>query len=347
MINFKKIGLTALAGSLVAFSANAVELSVSGGSEITYTTDGGSESNTGNPFGAATSIKFVGEGDVGFGTAKIQRLIRDNNGGDLGYSSAWTSIDMGDMGVFSFDSTGGGLVGTAANDDILPTAYEEVWNGIGSASNGTTGISAKNVLGYRGTFAGVSLSMGYAKDNGSLVVNGDGNNTNNNTVDSGTRHDINVAVDIPGVEGLSISGGFAELDVDALNDMAIDSPDTKSWTAHVLYSMGPVSAGIRMAETQVGTVAADGNNAQAASVAFNVNDALTVSLAMQDLTYDKAAGTLAAAASVDIEESITALNAAYTMGAATIRATISDADNAGGLQGVDDEHMEVSLVLAF
>ena len=43
MINLKKIGLTALAGSLVAFSANAVELSVSGGSEITYTTDGGSQ----------------------------------------------------------------------------------------------------------------------------------------------------------------------------------------------------------------------------------------------------------------------------------------------------------------
>ena len=36
MKNIKKIGLSALAGSLVAFSANAVELSVSGKTEVTY-----------------------------------------------------------------------------------------------------------------------------------------------------------------------------------------------------------------------------------------------------------------------------------------------------------------------
>ena len=40
MKNLKKVGLTALAGSLVAFSANAVELGVSGTAEVTYTTTG-------------------------------------------------------------------------------------------------------------------------------------------------------------------------------------------------------------------------------------------------------------------------------------------------------------------
>ena len=44
MKNMKKLGLSALAGSLVAFSANAAELSVSGGVELTYTETGG---NTG------------------------------------------------------------------------------------------------------------------------------------------------------------------------------------------------------------------------------------------------------------------------------------------------------------
>ena len=41
MNNLKKLGLSALAGSLVAFSANAVEMSVSGVAEVTYTTSGG------------------------------------------------------------------------------------------------------------------------------------------------------------------------------------------------------------------------------------------------------------------------------------------------------------------
>ena len=41
MNNLKKIGLSALAGSLVAISANAAELSVSGSVEVTYTDTGG------------------------------------------------------------------------------------------------------------------------------------------------------------------------------------------------------------------------------------------------------------------------------------------------------------------
>ena len=35
-MNIKKIGLSALAGSLAMFSANAVEVAVSGKTEITY-----------------------------------------------------------------------------------------------------------------------------------------------------------------------------------------------------------------------------------------------------------------------------------------------------------------------
>ena len=44
MTNLKKVGLSALAGSLVAFSANAVDMSVTGTAEVTYTTNGGSYS---------------------------------------------------------------------------------------------------------------------------------------------------------------------------------------------------------------------------------------------------------------------------------------------------------------
>jgi outer membrane protein OmpU len=36
MNKFKKVGLTALAGSLAAISANAAEMSVSGGVNMTY-----------------------------------------------------------------------------------------------------------------------------------------------------------------------------------------------------------------------------------------------------------------------------------------------------------------------
>ena len=50
MNNFKKIGLSALAGSLAAFSANAAEMSVSGSAAVTYN-NGDSSEVTGNPYG--------------------------------------------------------------------------------------------------------------------------------------------------------------------------------------------------------------------------------------------------------------------------------------------------------
>ena len=48
MNNLKKVGLTALAGSLAAVSANAAEMSVSGATVLTYTTKDTTEV-TGNP----------------------------------------------------------------------------------------------------------------------------------------------------------------------------------------------------------------------------------------------------------------------------------------------------------
>jgi outer membrane protein OmpU len=345
MINLKKIGLTALAGSLVAFSANAVELSVSGGSEITYTTEGGSESTTGNPFGAATSMKFSGSGDVGFGEATIVRTLRDNQSA-ASYSSAYTTLDMGDMGILSFDTTGGALVGSAANDDILPTAYEEVWHSVGSAANATTGISAKNVLGYENTFMGVSLSLGMRTGGADTDASGDGINTGAGS--TGETIDWNLKYDVAGVDGLTLSAGRSVTDANSYKIVALPSVDDTSNTAHILYSTGPVSVGYRMAESQSGVQGAAGTSAEAYSIAFNVNDNLTVSYAEQDLETDNTRTAITTTtAAVDTTETTKAINAAYTMGAATIRTTLSTADAVGGVSGIDDEHMEVSLVLAF
>ena len=350
MINLKKIGLTALAGSLVAFSANAVELGVTGGSEITYTSNGGDLNTTGNRFGAATSMKFSGSGDVGFGTATIVRTLRDNQSA-ASYSSAYTTLDLGDMGVLSFDTTGGGLVGTAANDDLLPSAYEEVWHAV-AAGNGTVGIASKNVLGYRHTMMGVSLSAGYSAANNGT---GNGDGATSSFGGTGSTWDVNISTPVPYVEGLTFSGGFADKTGTDLKGSRQTTNDTTSWTSHLLYDTGPWSMGVRMAANQKGSTNATvaggtgvaGETATAGSVAYNVNDALTVSYAQQDVEYDKVQGILAAAAAVDQTETSRALNAAYTMGAATVRGTLSKASDKGGVIGAKDEHMEISLVLSF
>ena len=58
MINFKKVGLTALAGSLAAVSAQAGEISVSGAANVTYVT--GETANSAQALGTDKDVKFSG-----------------------------------------------------------------------------------------------------------------------------------------------------------------------------------------------------------------------------------------------------------------------------------------------
>ena len=328
----KKIGLSALAGSLVAFSANAVDMSVSGVAEVTYSTvdsSGASQVNSGNPMGSNTSLSFSGSGDVGFGTATIVRTINDGGGA---YLSASQTIDMGAMGLVSFDSTGTGLEGVTAYDDKLPTAYEEVWNGI--SGSGVSGAGSNDTLGYSNSFGPIGISIAHTK--GGTAGSSDGNvaaETGNSITDAHVTIDGSMLLD-----GLTLMAGSS-----TTKDTQPGATDTVNNVGHILYSTGPISVGYRMAESQPGNAATveTGLNVEAMSVAFAVNDELSVSFAQQDTEYD------VASSATNVTEEVTALNASYTVGAASLRATFSESDDDGGVQNNNVEMTELSLVLSF
>ena len=75
MNNLKKIGLSALAGSLVSVSAHAAEFSVSGSASITMDRPS-KEMVTGNDFSMGDSIVFnaSGETDGGLGVALMYEI---------------------------------------------------------------------------------------------------------------------------------------------------------------------------------------------------------------------------------------------------------------------------------
>ena len=128
MNNLKKVGLSALAGSMVAVSANAVELAVSGKTEITYA--GTKDSTNGNKFGNGNAITFSGSGDVNGMTATYTAVIQDMGQASSNTSETFASsslmLDMGDMGTVGFDQ-GAGEFGVSTIDDKMPYAYEEIW----------------------------------------------------------------------------------------------------------------------------------------------------------------------------------------------------------------------------
>ena len=92
MNNLKKVGLSALAGSLVAFSANAVEVTVSGKTEITYagTTDG----TNGNKFGSGNALTFSGSGDMNGMTATYTAVIGDGGQANSNTSETFASSSL-------------------------------------------------------------------------------------------------------------------------------------------------------------------------------------------------------------------------------------------------------------
>jgi len=336
MKNLKKLGLSALAGSLVAFSANAVEMSVSGTAEVTYSTSGGNAGgHTGNPFGSNTSIKFSGSGDVGFGEATIVRTMNDRM---ASYLSAWQTLDMGSMGTLSFDAIGGSLAGIAPWDDVLPTAYEEVWNGVAATAGVNTVASSNDTIGYTNSFGGVTVSL--ARTSGGTAGTSDGADEGTATDTRTTDIMLVVSGDAIGLDGLEVGVGNSTAKDPRAPIAGDDNGDSQTTLGHIKYSTGPVSVGYRMAEDQIGDAGANGVVTDAYAIAFAVNENMSISYASQDSEFDRPSTT-------NITEKTDAINASYTMGAASFRATISDTSNAAGVTGDKDEYMELSVVLAF
>jgi outer membrane protein OmpU len=341
MNKLTKIGASALAGSLVAVSASAGELSVGGTWELTYKSDDATA--VGNPYGSKSAMTFSGSGDVdGLGTAAFYAAINDNN--PAGYLSHEISLDMGDMGKFGFDQ-GVGTYGVGTIDDKSPTAWEESWHNTANSSGGLVHSGGSGgVLGYSNTVGGFAVSVEYAPaltsaDNGDGAAGGDDTSLANGS-------NLNFAITNSGlVEGLTFGFGAGDTEYD---DSAIDGQeDGSSSVVFANYTMGPVTAGVTLSDTsntRSGTAVntnTGGREVEAYGIAFAVNDSLSVSYNEHNMTYRKVG------AGPDVEQESTGIAIAYTMGGATLAIQNNEQDNSAGTAGTTDEITEVSLSLAF
>jgi len=205
-----------------------------------------------------------------------------------------------------------------------------MWNGIGSGT-GMAGAASNDTIGYSNTIGGVAFSL--AKSRGGAAASGDGSNVEA-TASSGTINDWHLSYDVPGLDGLTLMHGRSEK-----NNTTGDNDSYQN--SHILYSVGMISAGIRRGKADSGTAGVATHNVEAMSVAFNVNDNLSVSLATQDFEYDNTSVA-------DVTETVDAINASYTVGAASVRATIADGSNLGGNTAhTSSDFMELSLILSF
>jgi outer membrane protein OmpU len=341
MKKLTKIGVSALAGSLVAASAQAGELAASGTWELTYKSD--DKANVANPFGSKSAVTLSGSGDVdGLGTAAFTAVINDNN--PAGYLSHLITLDMGDAGMVGFDQ-GVGKFGVGTIDDKSPTAWEESWHNTANSSGGLIHSGGSGgVLGYSNAMAGFDLTVEYAPaittaDNGDGAAGG----TNTSLADGSN---VNFAINNSSlIDGLTFGFGAGSTEFD--DEAIVGREDGSSSVAYANYVMGPATVGVTLsdsnnARTANTTTNAGGREVEAYGIAFAVNDSLSISYNEHNMTYKKNA-----AANPDVEQSSTGIAVAYTMGGATLAIQNNSMDSVTGTTGTNDEITEISLSLAF
>jgi outer membrane protein OmpU len=342
MNNLKKIGVSALAGSLVAFAANAGELSVTGTANLTYTSEEigptvSSANNSGNPFGHASDLAFNGSGDVNGMTVSFFAAF---DAGGASYASNSMTVDMGDMGKIKFDQGVGGN-GVTAIDDKSPTAWEESWDGI-AAGDGLTTTGSQNVFNYSNTIAGFGINAAWDTEiddartaDGETSANGTTNVDGSNTSFAITNATL--------IEGLDFGVGYGEQDI---KDGSSTTTDIETLVGYANYTVGPVTLGYTMGEESGGTVGHDMHQMTAYGIVFNVNENLSVSFNNHEVKYLKTSGT-GTTANADRSADSDGIAIAYTMGGASVKLQQNESSGNSTSSTYSEDRTEVNLSLAF
>jgi len=347
MNNFKKIGLTALAGSLAAVSANAVEMSVSGETTVSYISNTAAKVATlgGSSIGTSTGITFSGTGELENGwSVNAVNILNDGDANAL--SSSQLNVTMGSMGTVTFAKLFGSNVN--AIDDVTPKVAEEAFDGAGgSVLQGIGVTTAKGAVAYKSPsfdIMGVSASFGVDYDPAAGADGNDHDAVATKTATQGSGHGFTVKLSHD--SGLTVGAGQENISSNSGNDA-----EAENVTAYALYTMGPVSVGYQGYYLNNGTQSTAGSTAAGADysgdaigIAFNVND--NVSVGYQKISEDKESYTSTAGVTRDIKS----LSAAYSTGGMTMSIQQTDTDNyamdAAGSE-LDTETVQVTLSFAF
>ena len=310
MNNLKKVGLTALAGSLAASTAYAGVLEVTGSASVKYQSRSGSSGTSsvqGNPWSDGNGITFSGSGDLDNGMSVGYSYTMT----DAAFSASSVTLDMGDTGTIAFghDSAHGGI---DTIKDKMPTAGEEVWDDIGSGDDaGVTDVGADPSLYYSLNMSGMTISASYAR--------------------TGLGTDNSVAI----VASELVDG--MEFGIGTGTNVISNTSEDDLTTAYAKYTSGPITVGVQLSEIDK-TAANSDLDRQAAAISFAVNENLSVSYGISNVEYENSTKT-------DAESS--GISASYTMGGITLGAVSNKTDSFGGTSGTDKEFTEVSLKFAF
>jgi len=310
-MNIKKIGLTALAASLVSTSASfAGEMTATGAASITVENYSGTLRNAGVAYSMADSVTLAGstELDNGLTVSMSFELDAGADAAPGSFDDHSVSISSDGLGTFKFSGNSGSsavsAIDATAAGDIFDTFDTKVGGASASLAETATQAGDASMLTSPGggntmlytlpAFVdGLSVSASYTPQ---------GSNAASSSAFGGTY---------TGVEGLSISYGVGS------NDGAAGTANNADVTTmKATYAYGPVTLGYSDHEFDSASATRD-QDVQSYSIAYTVTDGISVTYGTE--TFDSGEGA------IDAEYS--KVSVAYTSGGMTVTAVSAEGEN--------------------
>jgi outer membrane protein OmpU len=331
MNNFKKIGMTALAASLVSTSVFAGELAVSGSASMAwenYSYDQGSSTKS---FTMGNQITFSGSGELDNGmTVALSFTLDEGDNVAADGTTVTSSLFDGHSVTISSDALGSlkfsGEGADSAQNAVGDTAAGNIWDTFDAAST-TTQLSESGMGGNSFNYTlpsivdGVAVAASYSPNVGQ------------------DESDTAISLVYTGVEGLTVSYGKGSSDGDAAGTVGqAANADTTSVKAS--YAYGPVTIAYSDHDHDSNTDTSD-QEAKSMKISYTVSDAISVSYGTEEI--DSKAST------TNVDAEYTHIGASYTSGGMTISANYKDAENIdfSTTASQDREYYGLGLSFAF
>ena len=319
-MNIKKIGLTALAASLVSFSANAGEMTVSGAASISVGGySAGAMANTPKTFSMGNQFTVSGGGELDNGLT-VAYSMQVDHGVPLDDHSV--TISSEDMGTLVFAGHGG----SSATSSIDGSVAGDIWDGFDGAAAVAVGVTGAAMKDSAPGDNSIFYTLPSLMDGLSVFASMNPQEGGVNETETG------YGATYTGVEGLTVS--YATTDIES-GATATSGDHT---AMKVSYAYGPVTVGYSKNDHDTGTASSD-TELTSWNVAYTVSDELSVSYGTEEL----AVGTNA----TDAEYS--ALVVAYTSGGMTLTGKMEAADNVDHSTNnqADQEYYILTAAFAF
>jgi hypothetical protein len=352
MKKITKIFLGLVASISITASAVAGELTVTGSANASYVI-GGADDAARKGIGISNELAFGASGEFDNGYTWTYNMDLDpNTGGTVDNDDQSIVFGMGDLGTVGVYVSEGGL-------------SKEYGFGIGALGPGSdyAGVSA-NVYGYDVSNheniqyhspsgflpLGAQIKVGYApeavtadssdkKTDGSIV-------TTNVAGENATHYQLTLAP----IDGLSLGADYY-----TVGQETNAYQKQESGNAYAKYTFGNISVGYGKTHVAPGLSNAGAtrfnNNAYVYEtdnygIQFDVNDQLSVSYSMEK-SERGLHGASAAAVRTKIESEIDYIQAAYTIGGASLGVAVVDADNSDYTSNKEEKKTVFSIGMAF